>query len=83
MTKPMSMTEALREVKDSEFRGVGCATIVMADDRRYNVVARNRNLVERMNGKGELIERLPASHVKGDVADIDWTCDSMGYRYFR
>lgn len=63
-------------------RGPGCAAIVMTDGRRYNVVGPMApNMVERFSGDGELIERLDASEIDGEVARVIWTCDELGGIY--
>jgi hypothetical protein len=80
----MNVSEAMAAVKADirpGLRGVGSATIVLADGREYGVVSELDILVERFSADGELIERVEASEVAGAVAEIRWRVDESGGVY--
>lgn len=80
----MTVEEAIKEVKDGIIpgvRGVGCAPIHMADGRVYYLSSEYTDLVECFSGTGDLVERLDACDVEGDVDRVDWTVDELGGTY--
>jgi hypothetical protein len=80
----MHVAEAVADVKAGirpGIRGVGSATIEMTDGREYVVVTELEDLVERFGADGELIERVEASEVAGEVAEIRWRVDESGGVY--
>lgn len=82
----MTCHEAAVEIVQDEFRGPASATIVMADGRRY-VVENAREwpvcplLVGRYAADGELLERIQADQVQGEVETIRWAVDQLGGVY--
>ena len=78
----MTVTDAVADIKRRIIpgvRGAGCFAIDMVDGREYVLVSEyGEPLVERFSAGGQLIERLPADEVEGDVTEIRCRVDELG-----
>lgn len=79
----MNVMEAATQIAEGVIlgvRGVGCASIHMADGREYIVVSEVESplRVERFSQTGDLVERQPASEIAGEVEEIVWRVDETG-----
>ena len=78
----MTINQAIAEIRAGimeGIRGVGTATINMADERCYHLVhAHGPPMLARYSSDGELAEQLPADEIVGDVAHVSWRVDELG-----
>jgi len=73
----MTVKEALEIILADGFRGPGCAAIHMVDGSKLFAVG-DGGLVECITDSGDLLYRLPAEEICGEVDGILWSCDQLG-----